>query len=144
METNLIKHIFKEKMERLFKEKKEQQRIFVIFELLCLIPALLLTIIFLGDVPKKGIVIIIVISLIVMSQILSWKKKKEICDIIQLLEKELCFWETQKREYKKITEDITKKAGKEVDLTWFSKKIDMTEKEIQEIESWIEKFKKLG
>ncbi len=143
METQ-IKQIFKEKMERLFKEKKEQQRIFVIFELLCLIPALLLTIIFLGDVPKKGIVIIIVISLIVMSQILSWKRKKEIGNIIQFLKKELRFWKAQKLEYQKVMEEITKKAGKEVDLTWVSNKIVLTEKNIQEIESWIENFKKLG
>lgn len=96
------------------------------------------------DIEHKGIICTVLIVCIFFSVFVSWKRKKELSNIIQLLKKELRFWKAQKLEYQKVMEEITKKAGKEVNLTWFSNKIVLTEKNIQEIESWIENFKKLG
>ena len=138
MEKNLIKQILKQRME--------QQRIIVIFEMLCLILALLLTITFFGDVPKKGVVICIVMAFVAMYGLLRWKRRKEIAGIIRLLESDIEFWENQKREYLELQEELEEKAekgGKELNFTWFFRKISRIEREIQDDESWIEKFERL-
>lgn len=77
-------------------------------------------------------------------------KNKTQKKILQILERDIQFWEKQKLEYIEIKkeidnlENIEEKIYRIKDPDWFARRISWIEREIQKDQSWIEKFNNIS
>lgn len=90
------------------------------------------------------ITVLIFLHIVHISVVKNKTQKK----ILQILERDIQFWEKQKFEYIELKKEITKKRKEKSSLlikkkenNWLSKKIFLIKRDIQEKKSWIEKFK---
>lgn len=98
-------------------------------------------IIFVGAI----IAVLIFLHIVHISVVKNKTQKK----ILQILERDIKFFEKQKLKYKQLQKEIAekrkgKKSYKTKEPDWLSKKISWIERNIQENKAWIEKFKNLG
>jgi hypothetical protein len=92
------------------------------------------------------IAVLIFLHIVHISVVKNKTQKK----ILQILEKDIQFWEKQKLEYIEIKkeidnlENIEEKIYRIKDPDWFARRISWIEREIQKDQSWIEKFNNIS